>query len=87
MRARTPLKGQHCFRMEVNGSLADGSEPAEIVDISNLDLRQLRTLLEEHELSSRDALDKALLKKQSAVTLLRTHAYTRSSSAVLSASL
>lgn len=45
---------------------ADGSEPAEIVDISTLDLRQLRTLLGENELSSRDALDKALLKKQSA---------------------
>lgn len=65
-RARRPLKGQNRFRMEINRSLADGSEPAEIVDISNLDLRQLRTLLEEHELSSRDALDKALLKKQSA---------------------
>lgn len=51
---------------EVSRSQADASEPAEIVDISHLDLRQLRTLLEEKELSSRDALDKALLKKQSA---------------------
>lgn len=65
-RARTPSKGQHRCAMEVSRSQADGSEPVEIVDISNLDLRQLRTLLEENELSSRDALDKALLKKQSA---------------------
>jgi len=52
--------------MEITRSLADASEPVEIVDTSNLDLQQLRTLLEEHELSSRNALDKALLKKQSA---------------------
>lgn len=52
--------------MEVDQSRAEGSEPVEIADISNLDLQQLRALLEKHERSSRNALDSALLKKQSA---------------------
>ena len=54
--------------MEPNRSLAQSSVPVErqSVDISTLDLQQLRSLLAEHENSSRKALDNALLKKQSA---------------------
>ena len=52
--------------MEAYQSPADGSEPADLVDTWKLNLPQLRTLLEEHELSSRNALDNVLQKKQSA---------------------
>lgn len=48
------------------GSLCRRSLSQLSVDISTLNLQQLRSLLAEHENSSRKALDNALLKKQSA---------------------
>jgi hypothetical protein len=54
--------------MEPNRHFANASERAESqsVDVSNLNLQQLRALLHEHEDSSRKSLDYALSKKQSA---------------------
>jgi len=60
--------------MNSEQSYANGSEPAQVVDISTLNLWHLRALLKEHEKSSRKALDKALLKKESAE---RHHEITR----------
>ena len=54
--------------MEPNRHFANASERAESqsVDVSNLNLQQLRALLHEHEDMSRKSLDYALSKKQSA---------------------